>query len=678
MNPLNRVGHAVKQFAMVFGNRTRGWWSMFLTRTRYDYAREVGDGRTSSLMQACVLWICRTFPEAPIRVCTVNAKGEDQPVDNHPLKLLMDTPNPYYPGELLWYATLADRTFTGNAYWLKVRSSQGRVVELWWVPSGMMEPRWPDDGSAFVSHYEYTPGTVPLPIDPRDVVHFRYGLDPHNMRKGLSPLASLLREIFTDDEAANYTASMLRNVGVPPLVISPGADAHPTRDEMQETKQGIIDRTTGDRRGEPMVFDGPTEVKVLGFNPQQMDVKALRRIPEERVSAVLGIPAAVVGLGTGLENTKVGATMAEMREQAYESNIIPTQRLMTAELRTQLLTEFGDVRSLKLEFDLSKVRVLQVDQDALHSRAREDLNAGLITLSRAQEMIGEEPDPNGAVYYLPGTVTPTDPGELLAPPAPAPTLALPPGAAPVNSLPPAKMYRLPTSRKGLADVDLAIMRLRVRLRRMSERTVGSVLDQQQQAVISNLLDGSKDVRKIINPDNVVPHDSERVWTTALAAIYVAALDGMHGITEDVLETAFGLPERLIPRYLAEAGVNIAGINQTTLQAVRAALQAGIGARETVPQLAARIRDLPEFGTDRAMTIARTELAQATNLAAVHAYRASGVVVGVRVSDGDYDAECAAMNGRRFSLAEAPASLQHPNCQRVFSPITNAAELESAA
>jgi hypothetical protein len=156
-----------------------------------------------------------------------------------------------------------------------------------------------------------------------------------------------VRELFTDDEAANYTASMLRNVGVPPVVLAPGAHASPVLKELQQTKQ----RYQESPRAMPVAGAGdvrPTTVDQLGFNPQQMDVRNLRRVPEERISAVLGIPAAVVGLGTGLDNTKVGATMSEMREQAYESNIIPTQRLMAAELRTQLLPDFGDVRGSSL------------------------------------------------------------------------------------------------------------------------------------------------------------------------------------------------------------------------------------------------------------------------------------------------------------------------------------------
>jgi hypothetical protein len=149
----------------------------------------------------------------------------------------------------------------------------------------------------FISHYEYKPDALPIRIETADVVHFRWGLDPQNPRKGCSPLKTLLREIFTDDEASNYTAAMLRNVGVPPVVISPGKDAKPTQEELDEVKSTYIAKTTGDRRGEPIVMRGETSVQVLGFNPQQMDMRMARRVPEERVSAVLGIPAAVVGLG---------------------------------------------------------------------------------------------------------------------------------------------------------------------------------------------------------------------------------------------------------------------------------------------------------------------------------------------------------------------------------------------
>jgi hypothetical protein len=60
------------------------------------------------------------------------------------------------------------------------------------------------------------------------------------------------------------------------------------------------------------------------------------------------------------------------------------------------------------------------------------------------------------------------------------------------------------------------------------------------------------------------------------------------------------------------------------------------------------------------------------------YRASGVVVGVSVFDGDYDAVCQAMNGRVYALGQEPATLQHPRCRRAFAPIVDAAEMERSA
>jgi HK97 family phage portal protein len=729
MNPLKRFGAAAKAFAMTFVSGSGRWWWSTLGRTRFDYAREVGTGRGNAAVMACVLWFCRTFPEAPLRVSTLDRKGQPQPDEQHPLKQLLDTPNPYYSGELLWYGTLADWMLTGNAYWLKVRSGAGRVIELWWVPSTMIEPKWPDDGSAYLSHYDYTPNAKPIRVETADVVHFRYGLDPQNTRKGLSPLASLFREVFTDDEAANYTASMLRNVGVPPVVISPELDKDGNGPKMDqagadEVKGRFQDLSTGDERGKAIVMRGATKITTLGFKPSDMDTKSSRRIPEERISAIFGTPAVVVGLGAGLDRSTF-ANFSEAREAAYESNVIPSQRLLAGELRTQLLPDFGDRAKLRIDFDLSEVRVLQTDQNALHQRAREDLKAGLLSRNQALEVIGEEPDPSGDVIYVPigVTVTPADAltEQPLPAPAPDPAAALPPGAPPPKWLPtlyqqrkerdlqrrrigdapddPAERWllrnmgwdvfdhgvylksvprSLPTGRKAADGVGDAVQRLRTRLEGPARREVARVLQGQQNRVVERLNGTSKAAGDVPSPEDLLPPDEQEQLRKALEVIHLRSLQGVHALAEDVLGIAFDLDDPTTRAFLVDAGANIVGIHQTTLDAVRAALLEGQAAGEGIGELAARIRDLPAFDQARATLVARTELGQATNRAAVYSYRASGVVVGVQIADGDADEACAAMNGRTFALDKAPAPLQHPNCTRAFLPLTDATQLENAA
>jgi HK97 family phage portal protein len=338
---------------------------------------------------------------------------------------------------------------------LKVRSAAARTVELYWVPEWSMEPK--GDDRTFITHYEYRPDTSKEPVNyrPQDVSHFRYGRpDPRNIRKAESPLRSLFREIFTDDEAANYTASMLRNVGVPPVVLSPtDPSMTPSREELEQTKQRYQEVTTGDNRGQVLVMYGPTKVDKLGYNPSEMNVRELRRIPEERVPAVLGLNAMVLGLGAGLDRSTY-SNYEQAYRAAYYGNIIPTQRLIASELESQLLPDFGDVRQLQIDFDLSKVQQLQEDEDAKHARAREDLKAGLLSLNEAREVIGRKPVPgeDGDVFYIPTTLTPTNPDQLVpevqpVPPAlqalpPGQQEALPPGQQQDGQPAPAKMVQL--------------------------------------------------------------------------------------------------------------------------------------------------------------------------------------------------------------------------------------------
>lgn len=431
------VDQAVEQKALDlrFG-RGGTRWSVGLGSTEYDYRSAVGDARGNAMVMACVKWVCRTFPEAPTIVETKAAKGW-QPSDEHPLLALLARPNPYYSGLHLWSATLADWMLTGNSYWFKRRTGNGRPVQFWWIPSMLLEPKWPDDGRTFIGWYDYTVEGQVYRVEAADVVHFRDGFDPSNIRKGLSPIAALLREIATDNEAANWTASMLRNVGVPSVVLSPEGDYDVTEEIAEEARDRWVARTTGDRRGGPIFMGGRTKVSVLSFSPEQMQMRDQRRIPEERVAAIFGTPAVVVGLGAGLDRSTYN-NMAEAREAAYESNIIPTQRLLAADLNTQLVPDFGDPNRLRIAFDLSKVRVLQDDQNALHERVTTALTRGAMKLNEVREAIGLDllPAKDGDVFYIPSTVTVTAATELL-PPAPATVpAALQDGQAPATNQPP--------------------------------------------------------------------------------------------------------------------------------------------------------------------------------------------------------------------------------------------------
>lgn len=382
------------------------WIGNLFNRSKKDYSKMLVDPTGSSVIMAVILWILRRWPEAPIYL-----DKDGDPVEKSPFLDILKKPNPFYGQGNLWWGTIFSLLWDGNGYWIKIKDGQLRIRELWYVPHFMMNPRTNRTGANFIDYYEYNVDGKIIRIELSDVVHFRYGIDPYNIRKGMSPLKSIIRDAVTDEEADNFAASLLINMGVPGLAITPDLSSGttpPSDIDVADMKKYLNDNFTGDHRGKPFVSRGPIKIQQFGFDPKSMALDAIRSIPEERVCAVTGVPAAVVGFGTGMNQTKVGSTLASLREMAYEDAIIPMQRIVAPELENQMLPDLvPNPDELKVKFDLSEVRVLQEDQDQLHKRIGEDFNNGIAFLDEARAKLGYA-DEGLHVRRVPFAVTETE------------------------------------------------------------------------------------------------------------------------------------------------------------------------------------------------------------------------------------------------------------------------------
>ena len=425
MRFLSPLKNAVKAIPFPAGHQWSPWgwqWdnrsSDLYRRSNINYVTEVGELTDSSAVMTCLQWILRVWPESPLAVFQDNEEGKPSVLPRHPLSELVANPSPDYSSGVLWMGTLLSWFLDGNAYWYLVRNSFREPVQIRYLPHTTMRPKWPDDGSEFISHYEYNIEGRIYRIPKEDVIHFRYGFDPRDQRLGLSPLRAVLREVFTDNEAALYSAVILKNMGAVPALISPDptvfkeSSAVISRERAEEMKDQWQRRSTGDERGKPMVHSVPVKVQGgqdFAFSPEQLAIREVRKIPEERVSAAFGIPAVVVGLGAGLDRSTYN-NVKEAREQAYESCIIPTQTLFAQELDRRLLPEWSTDNRVSTGFDRSRVTVLAEDHDQKAKRAVMVYEKGLATRGEARTMAdlkdrGAEDD-----VYFPGT----DPEEVAA------------------------------------------------------------------------------------------------------------------------------------------------------------------------------------------------------------------------------------------------------------------------
>ncbi len=675
---IGRFAKAVQAFRH---GGTSTFWGTLLRRTKFDYRKEVGDCLDTSVVMAPVQWVQRSLPEARLIVTQRVKGGKPEEVEQHEMLTLIQNPNPYYGDIMLWWGVVLSLLIDGNAYWMIIRDGYGRPAELWYIPHWMLEPKWPEDGSTFLSHYRYTPGGgVPASdVDPKDVVHFRYGINPRNMRKGLSPIDGTIREIFMDMESSNFVSALLKNMGVPGVVISPKGGAMPTPDDVAATKTWFERAFAGDRRGAPLVMGAPTDVTSYGFNPQQMNMSEARDVAEERVCASIGIPAAVVGFGAGLQSTKVGATMEEMRKLAWHNGVLPIARLIADEIKRSLLSQFGKAAGLDVAWDTSEVPALQEDEDKEVERWNRKLASGGITVFEYRQGIGLDAGDRDK-YYLRGIAV----MEVPADGAPvAPKLADPAKVRGEKARASDAAYKrgvafaltLQRQERGLQAV--AEKRLKSLFKAVGTETYAVALDALREAEPKAAKSDDLTVRMILDKLGI------GAWRGELQQIYEAHYLEVAKSVSDAAERA-GLGASMpdpVARSIVAAGGRRAGmidLEGQTKAALFDALAEGRAAGEGAEQLAARILPQVEGGywqsaETRARVIARTETKYAQNISTIERAKAGGVtqfiVFDGRLGPGRSKPDHIARDGSIVSATEADAmaAAEHPNGTLSFAP-----------
>jgi HK97 family phage portal protein len=615
----------------------------------------------NSAVAACLAAIATAVAEPELRVYR-STPGERIELDATPLGDLLARPNPRFSMDTLLAYVAVSLHVDGNGYWRKLRAGnpeRGNVVELWPVAPGAIEPITNGGSDDFISYYRYTEsGGRTEQLSVQNVVHFRYGIDDADHRLGSSPLRRLIREISSDDQATRYADRLLANLAINGLSLSFDKEAPPidqaTADEL---KARIIAAYGGDNVGATAVLSPGATLTAIGFSPEQLDMKTLHRVPEERISAVLGVPAIVAGLGAGLDRATY-ANVREAREMFTEQKLIPLWRSMAAEITLQLVPDFSNDAATLVDFDTDQVRALGDDQNALAERLKVLVETGILTIDEARAELGYDAMPRSTV------------AEPEAPPEEEEEEEEPAVPAPIRAAAARRVRALPSERKAAEDLPARYGDLRELSLPTWEAELIAFFEAQSRRVSARLRQGAD------RADELVVEGEAVLLGETLTPLQLRTLDAVSRLVVAELGVAFDLDDPATREFLRVAGGNIVGITETTRTAVQAALIEGQAAGEGIEPLARRLRDLPAFGSARGRVVARTELGTSQNTAAIASYRASEVVVGVRVHDGDFDAACQAMNGRTFPLDQVPPALQHPNCVRAFSPVVDSAELVS--
>ena len=240
---------------------------------------------------------------------------------------------------------LVDADLFGNSYWVRrrgrgvgdelVRLDPARVMVL----TGAVN----DDttglpyGQELVGYAVLDDGQQELAMFlPDEVCHFKPLPDPMHPFRGRTWLSTVLSDAIADDEFSTYKPSFMRNSATPNMVVS--FDPSITKEAFETFVQRMDASHKGvDKAFKTLYLGGGADVKVVGANFDQLNIKNVQGAGETRIAAAAGVPASYLGISEGLAGSALNAgNYTAARRRFADGTIRPLWRNAANALSTIL------------------------------------------------------------------------------------------------------------------------------------------------------------------------------------------------------------------------------------------------------------------------------------------------------------------------------------------------------
>lgn len=585
----------------------------------------------------CIQIIADSLAGLPFVAGLVPPKRPGLPAESNPqarlAQLLGDGhggPAPKLSAATLWKWTVAQRLATGRNAWeieTTDRGGKGEVVALWPLVSASTDAIPSDSGSEWFSLFKYGRPDQPVRLLPAQV---HYGWTPHptDFRQPLSPLQSARYDLSIALAADRHSLSFMQNNAVPAHVVA--VEEFPDAEDFEAFKRQWQAEYRGpDRAGKTHFVevdpdsDRPLSesifIQTLGVSAKDARLIEQHQASLSRVAMALGVPWSMLDAsGRTYEN-------ADAEERTFwQKTMVPLCQTLAGEVNMDLAPRLGSEVGW---FDLSGVDALRARPPVDASGAAVLVAGGIASVTEARAWFGLHGDP---------------PEMIEAPEVPAANVEVPDaqdnvergadrsggGAAgpsgrgrQVEGGPQAGAEGVQAQVEARATVDQEARRTRLwstndavirGLEAQWVRQFRRLFNRQAKATVARLEGQSRAKRVMEGRANTDDLFDRRFWAEQTAedaaALYESLASAAFVRLSDRLGVSFDLAE-FAQEFITSRANQLAGqVTQTTYDAITATLAEGVGEGESIPDLAARIREVfSEASANRATTIARTEV-----------------------------------------------------------------------
>lgn len=301
----------------------------------------------------------------------------EETLTDHPLlRLLNGRANPLETGDVFKKRVSAQVLLSKKGVFVeKTRSRAGTLTRLDILPPSRVQPI-PDPHGDYISHFEFTTNDGRVrELDPERVIWLR---DPHptDPFSGVTPLEAAGLSVDLDVKARIYNISFIDNDGRPGGLVGIDVDGVDPR-EMERIQRRLA--PGAHHAGElTIVGTGPGGITYVDTSarPREMAYETLSATSKGEILAAFGVPESIVGNAS--ERTYANADREEWT--FWDHTELPHLNLMAAGFDIDL-DDGWTVR-----FDTSRVQALEFPRRQARAEAREEFNAGLITIDEYRQI----------------------------------------------------------------------------------------------------------------------------------------------------------------------------------------------------------------------------------------------------------------------------------------------------
>lgn len=315
----------------------------------------------------CVSMLARSASSVKLMIYD---KKTNKKIENHPLELLLNNPNPTQNGYEFFESLYSYKLLSGNTYIQAILLDKNifkNPKELFILRPDRMTIII-DNNSSIPYAYKYKVNNnekifyVDKISGNAEILHIK-NFNPINDWYGLSPIEAASYSIDQHNEASKWNQSMLQNGARPSgaLIVKGNGDdsAFLTDEQFARLKKQLNEEFAGtENAGKPLLLEGGLEWMEMSLSPADMNFLDMKNSCARDIALAFGVPSQLLGIPG--DNTY--SNLTEARLSMWEETIIPMIDNVVDALNKWLVPMFDE--NIGLYYDKDKITALYSRQES--------------------------------------------------------------------------------------------------------------------------------------------------------------------------------------------------------------------------------------------------------------------------------------------------------------------------